>query len=264
VTVLLQSGQPGPLQASPGGSQVAEGGAIHFLGLGGTPPYSWSLAMNASGGGISAASGAYVAGSTPGTDYVVLTDSATPMPSSVQVTVSVLAPVPVSITSPTNGATVSTLPLTVSGTTVANMPVNVKLDGNPVGGGGSDPMGNYSFQIGQSIMNGSHTLEVDVQQGPSTGSAQVTFTYTPAAQSLTLLTPADGAMVATPFNFTGTANAGAQVTVTFMGMNLVPVNADGGGNWSVPMVQSVPPGMYPWMASSGAATTPTRSVNITN
>jgi hypothetical protein len=67
----------GPLDISPTSTSVATGGSKTFSASGGSPPYTFSLATNNSGGTINASTGVYTAGTKAGvTDTVRLTDAA--------------------------------------------------------------------------------------------------------------------------------------------------------------------------------------------
>jgi hypothetical protein len=70
-TVVVSAG----VTIMPPGITLAPGNMQQFTAAGGTPPYSWSLVMNTSGGNISAA-GLYTAGNTIGSDTVRVADSA--------------------------------------------------------------------------------------------------------------------------------------------------------------------------------------------
>ena len=65
------------LAISPGALSLAVGSNVTFSANGGTPPYTFILQTNVSGSpGVGSTSGLYVAGPTPGTDVVRVTDSA--------------------------------------------------------------------------------------------------------------------------------------------------------------------------------------------
>jgi hypothetical protein len=63
-----------PLIVNPVADTAEDGDIIEFSALGGFGAYTWSLFTNISGGSIDSGSGEYVAGSTPGTDVVRVTD----------------------------------------------------------------------------------------------------------------------------------------------------------------------------------------------
>jgi hypothetical protein len=60
---------------SPPTATVAGTGTLTVLGIGGYGAYVYSFQTNASGGSINATSGAYVAGATPGSDILLVTDA---------------------------------------------------------------------------------------------------------------------------------------------------------------------------------------------
>jgi hypothetical protein len=91
--VTIQAFSTG-LAISPGSISLSIGSNLTFTAIGGTPPYSFAIPTPGSGTpGISptsASTALYVAGSTPDTtDVVSLTDSATPIPTTVTATVTV-------------------------------------------------------------------------------------------------------------------------------------------------------------------------------
>jgi hypothetical protein len=75
-TSITVSAGAAALTVSPILATAAPRGSIAFSATGGTAPYTWSLATNASGGAIDSGTGAYTAGPTPSvTDVVRVTDS---------------------------------------------------------------------------------------------------------------------------------------------------------------------------------------------
>jgi hypothetical protein len=64
-----------PLHLAPAVTNAVTGGTVAFIASGGTPPYTFTLAANNSGGSLTPA-GSYTAGNTPGIDTVQVTDSA--------------------------------------------------------------------------------------------------------------------------------------------------------------------------------------------
>jgi hypothetical protein len=102
-TVIVSAG----VSIMPAGITLAPGNMQQFTATGGTPPYSWSLVMNTSGGNISAA-GLYTAGNTLGSDTVRVADSAN---NSLTVPVMVVAKVPLG----TPCTSAGTCPVTADG-----------------------------------------------------------------------------------------------------------------------------------------------------
>ncbi len=72
----VDSGAGAPLQILPTSVSLAIGGMQTFMGLGGVPPYTWSVTTNASGGQITPNGGVYTAGMVAGMDVVTVTDAA--------------------------------------------------------------------------------------------------------------------------------------------------------------------------------------------
>jgi hypothetical protein len=64
------------LTISPSSTNTFVGGAINFFASGGQPPYQFAIPINNSGGAIDLNSGAYTAGSAPGTDTISVSDAA--------------------------------------------------------------------------------------------------------------------------------------------------------------------------------------------
>jgi hypothetical protein len=263
VAITITSGVAAPLQPSPQGANVTAGGSVAFLASGGTPPYTWSLVSSASGGNITAA-GAYTAGMNSGTDYVLVTDSATPA-TQVEVGINVSAPLTVTITNLQNGAQVpSGTPLNVIGQTSPGAQLNVLVDGMGYGGAGADQMGNFNIPLPGNFAIGPHTLEVDAQMGPSSGKAVLTFNV--FAAMVTLTSPGPGQQVSPPVTLMGTVQPNVTVAVFLDGMPLgAPMMM--GGNWSIQVQQTLPSGPHNWYATGtdmtmATYTTPTQSFNV--
>ncbi|MGA2451469.1 MAG: hypothetical protein ABTD50_22665 [Polyangiaceae bacterium] len=95
------------LSIAPPGITLAPGNVQQFIASGGSPPYSWSLVANASGGTVSS-SGLYTSGPTVGNDTVRVADS---VGSAFTVPVDVVAAVPLG----TPCTSAGTCPATASG-----------------------------------------------------------------------------------------------------------------------------------------------------
>ena len=63
-----------PMALLPQTSSVAPTVLVQFAAYGGTQSYTYTISTNNSGGSINSSTGAYVAGSTPGTDTITATD----------------------------------------------------------------------------------------------------------------------------------------------------------------------------------------------
>jgi hypothetical protein len=234
----------------PNNPAVNQGGTVAFNALGGTPPYTFAFVSNPSGGTIDSW-GNYTAGPSSGTDYVSVTDSATPTPATLQVAIAVNAPLSVTLTQPVNNAVVTQMPLQVSGTATVGANLQVMLDGMQVASGSS--AGTFSFQIGQSLSTGQHMIEVDASQGQAMTKATASFTF--QASGLQLMAPPNGAAVTPPVTLQGVASPNQQVTVYLDGMPVGSPMADPMGNWSLPLMSSPSPGTHSWYATSGATQT---------
>jgi hypothetical protein len=250
----LTNGAAQALMIFPSGPQVGTGGIVNFSVQGGTPPYTFAFQTNASNATVDSW-GIYTAGPTSGTDYVTVTDSVN---TTVTTTVTVLAPLSVVINQPANSSTVTSLPLTVSGTAPAGSNLQVLLDNMPVTGGPT--MGSFSFQLMQSLSSGQHTVEVDATQGSSSGKATSTFTY--QQQALQLMSPPNNANVTPPITLSGTAQPMQQVTVFLDGTQVGTPTADGAGNWSFPLASSPSAGSHTWYATAGMQQTQPFTFNV--
>jgi hypothetical protein len=67
-----------PLAVGPSSASVNPSGSIGFVATGGTPPYTFSFGVPLMSGPTITAAGIYTAGTTAGTDRVVVTDSSVP------------------------------------------------------------------------------------------------------------------------------------------------------------------------------------------
>jgi len=64
-----------PMQLLPATSAVAPATHITFIAYGGIAPYTYSISVNNSSGSINGSTGVYVAGATPATDTILVTDN---------------------------------------------------------------------------------------------------------------------------------------------------------------------------------------------
>ncbi|WP_240359172.1 adventurous gliding motility protein AgmC [Pyxidicoccus trucidator] len=162
-----------------------------------------------------------------------------PTPATYAWTVDLTDPAPPVITAPANGTVVPTQRPTFAGTAEPNTVVTVVVDGVTLGTAPVDASGNWTFPCPVDLIQGPHEVVAtstdaagNVSQ-PSAPSEFIVDTVAPAAPDITR--PEDGATVATRRpTYQGTAEPGAQVTVTVDGVVLGTVTADMDGNWSLP------------------------------
>jgi hypothetical protein len=121
---------------SPYGSSVVVGGAVQFTTGGGSPPVTWSLKTNNSGGSIDPSTGIYTAGTTAATDTVKAVDTQGNLSTAPVHAVGVLG------ITPTTAQTVVGYGVTFS-TTGGTSPYNWGLSTNQTGGS-VDSSGNYT------------------------------------------------------------------------------------------------------------------------
>ncbi|WP_240360320.1 adventurous gliding motility protein AgmC [Pyxidicoccus caerfyrddinensis] len=161
-----------------------------------------------------------------------------PTPATYNWTVDRTAPgIPV-VTAPADGTTVPTQQPTFAGTADPGTTVTVIVDGVVLGTAPVDGLGNWTFPCPVVLDQGPHTVvatSTDPAGNVSEPSAPSTFivdTVRPDAPEIDR--PADGATVATRRpTYEGTAEPGAQVTVTVDGVVLGTVTADVDGHWSI-------------------------------
>lgn len=140
------------------------------------------------------------------------------------------------ITSPVDGAILTTSLVTVTGTAEANSSVTVSEGGSPIGTTTADGLGDWSVSI--SFADGTHTINAtatDAVGNVSAPSADVSFTVdTGAPAPPVVLTPSAGACLNTSLvTVSGTAEASSGMTVSEGGSSIGTTSADGSGNWSL-------------------------------
>ncbi|MFC0197083.1 Ig-like domain-containing protein [Microbacterium arthrosphaerae] len=153
-------------------------------------------------------------------------------------TVDTTAPAAPVVVAPANGSTTADSTPTISGTAVPGSTVTVRIDGSAIAPTATaDGSGNW--MTAPTLADGSHTVNAvaaDAVGNTSPVSNTNTFTVdTTAPAAPVVVTPADGSTTAddTP-TVSGTAEAGATVTVSIDGAAIAPAaTADGSGNWSV-------------------------------
>ena len=176
------------LVISPASPVAATGHALTFTASGGSgAEYSWRLVTNVSGGTLSS-DGAYVAGSTPGTDVIEVSDSAS---ETARANVQVIAALLVTETSPQHAAPRQSITLHATG---GAPPLAWALVTNASGG----------------------TLDSGVYVAGTTGSVQDSVRVSDSAgQSVTLLIDVGAGVTVTPA--TSSVHPGETLTFTASG-----------------------------------------------
>ncbi|MHB8418351.1 MAG: adventurous gliding motility protein AgmC [Myxococcales bacterium] len=169
-------------QGGQGGSIKYTAGVDHGPGGGGgggrillQATDSSSCAANVAAGlsGLFDGTDAWGAGPTPATQAQLVGTIETPPVGGF--------PVP-TITSPTDGSTVTTTQPTITGTAAPGSTVDVYVDGVLVGTATADASGNWSFTPTTPLSGGSHTVQAG-DAGQDSYSTPVTFTVNPGAGS---------------------------------------------------------------------------------
>ncbi|SEU16517.1 adventurous gliding motility protein AgmC [Stigmatella erecta] len=152
-------------------------------------------------------------------------------------TVDTTAPAAPVVVTPANGSTTQDSTPTYSGTAEAGSTVTIIVDGIPAGTASADASGNWSFTPTAPLLDGPHTVKAtatDAAGNVSPESNTHTFTVdtTPPAAPV-VVTPANGSTTSdTTPTYSGTAEAGATVTVIVDGVPVGTTPADASGNWS--------------------------------
>ncbi|MHB8876819.1 MAG: Ig-like domain-containing protein [Myxococcaceae bacterium] len=151
-------------------------------------------------------------------------------------TVDTAAPQAPVVTSPADGASTGALPV-ITGTAEAGSTVTVTLDGTVAGTATADSSGAWTFTPGAALSGGSHTVSAtasDEAGNTSAPSATNTFTVVltpPPAPVLTSPSAGSSTQDTTPA-FSGTAAAGATVTVSVDGQVVCTTTATSAGVFS--------------------------------
>ncbi|MCK8497269.1 adventurous gliding motility protein AgmC [Myxococcus fulvus] len=151
----------------------------------------------------------------------------------------------VAVTTPAEGAVLTTGTVTYSGTAEPGATVTVVVDGSTVGTVTAGPDGSWSIPGNSSLNDGSHTVTATAEDAQGhTATDSNTFTVDTSTR-VAITTPAEGAVVNTAeVTYTGTAEPGAEVTVTVDGTVVGTVTADPSGNWSIPGNSSLADGPH--------------------
>ncbi len=156
VLITITGAAPSELSAWSVESSVSAGQTIQVYGLGGTPPYVWSLPSPVNGSSVTPTGSFF--GGDGGTSNLVLTDSAD---ASVVVSLSVVGPLALEFTAPLDGATVTGPSVTVSLQTSPDTTVDLFVDGMLTTGFYSGPSTTASGLV--SLTPGPHVLRAEAR-----------------------------------------------------------------------------------------------------
>jgi plastocyanin len=172
-TITIQTN--GSLAISPSAVSVVVGGTVTFAAIGGTPAYTFNMGAKGSGAAanVGLSSGLYTAGSAPGVDTVILTDSAASPPSTATITVT-------SVSSPVNYIITGTS-LPASGTVSAAVPVGATFTlKNNGGGDGTRTVSWEAYLSLDGSLGGGDSLVGSGTTGPLVAGASAPVTVTGA------------------------------------------------------------------------------------
>ncbi|NTX59359.1 OmpA family protein [Myxococcus sp. CA051A] len=157
----------------------------------------------------------------------------------------------VSITTPADGSTISDPMVTYSGTAEPGATVTVTVDGTVVGTVTAAANGSWSVPGNSSLGEGPHTVTATAEDAfGNTATDTNNFTVN-TSTNVNIATPADGSTVGNPVvTYSGTAEAGATVTVTVDGTVVGTVTAGVDGSWSVPVATTLTDGSHTVVATA--------------
>ncbi|RKG89288.1 cell envelope biogenesis protein OmpA [Corallococcus sp. CA049B] len=156
-------------------------------------------------------------------------------------------PPTVAIITPTDGSTINTPNVTVTGTSVGATTVTLTFDNASYGPITVNGDGSWSFPLPGPLAENTYTVTavaVDAAGNTSTPDSS-TFTVDLTAPTVEISTPGDGDVIGTStVTVTGTASGATSVTLTYNGTDYGPIPVDGAGNWSYTLPLAVPPGSH--------------------
>lgn len=166
----------------------------------------------------------------------------------------------ITIVSPADNATVNREPVTgafepITGTASAGTTaVIVTIDASPPQPISVDPTGRWSFVIPPDLPVGRHTVKVAsgtiiTQSSFTVTAAPVTPPVQPPVATLAITLPQAQA-VSPVQTISGTALAGAQVSVSIDGGTAIPVTTDAHSTWSLTLPSPLQPGTHSIMAQT--------------
>ncbi|RKI74055.1 cell envelope biogenesis protein OmpA, partial [Corallococcus sp. AB049A] len=172
----------------------------------------------------------------------------------------------VAISTPSDGTTINTPNVTVTGTSTDAAFVTLVFEGTSYGPITVDASGNWSFPLPGPLADGTYTVTATATDSAGNQSTpdSSTFTVDQTAPTVAISTPADGDVIGTStVTVTGTSSGATSVTLTFEGNDYGPIAVDASGNWSYTLPVSVPEGTHTVTAVStdaaGNTSTPASS-----
>lgn len=188
-------------------------------------------------------------------------------------TMDTTAPAAPVITTPADGANLSTNTPTYSGTAEAGSTVTVIVDGSSVGTTTADASGNWSLTPTASLANGPHTVMATATDTAGNVSPQSnTHTFTVGGGSTippapVVTGPADNTVTddTTP-TISGTAPPNSTVTVFIDGKPVGTTTSDAAGNWTLTPTSALPEGPHLITATTtnaeGTTSSPSNTVRL--
>ncbi|WP_241757999.1 adventurous gliding motility protein AgmC [Myxococcus landrumensis] len=141
----------------------------------------------------------------------------------------------VSITTPAEGAVLTSGVVTYTGTAEAGSTVTVSVDGNVVGTVTAQPDGSWSLPVLATLADGAHSVTATADDGNGNTASDTNTFRVDTQTTVTITTPTDGAVLTDgSVTYTGTAEPGATVTVSVDGTVIGTVVASSDGNWMLP------------------------------
>ncbi len=152
------------------------------------------------------------------------------------------------ITSPQGGDKLKTPTPTITGTTEPGATVTVSIDGNVVGTVVADSEGNWELPVTTALADGPHTVHAEAVIGGKTAESTVEFEVKrPGATDnvIEIDSPTSDEVVTTSTpTITGTAPAGATVTIVVDDVVVGTTVADTNGNWRFKLPAPIADGVH--------------------
>ncbi|WP_425334798.1 adventurous gliding motility protein AgmC [Myxococcus stipitatus] len=173
----------------------------------------------------------------------------------------------VSISTPVDGSVINNAVVTYSGTAEPGATVTVSVDGTVVGTTTAAANGTWSVPGVATLSEGPHSVTATAEdEAGNTASDTNTFTVN-TQTSVSITTPADGAVLTDGVvTYSGTAEAGATVTVSVDGNIVGTVTAAANGTWSLPVPATLVDGPHSVTATaddgSGNTATDTNTFTV--
>jgi cysteine-rich repeat protein len=159
----------------------------------------------------------------------------------------------VSIAEPTDGSVLDTATPVLRGTGEPGAIVSITIDGRPVGTVQVDAQGAFRARVPTPLSDGLHRAEVESRDARGNrASSSVSFTVQTVRDPLLLiLNLPDGAFTRDPQPpFSGVADPGAHVSISFDGVQVGTVTSSARGSWSLTLITPLTPGSHVLEAST--------------